>query len=102
MGMLQISVFQVLKTVRSQVERGSFYWPRHKKTVIRFPLFRSNGDKEKEAWGSFKDVVHRDFGNTKVPLYKTFVHRILTAYEAQECKMSLEVHFLHSHIDSFL
>ncbi|GBM40050.1 hypothetical protein AVEN_81265-1 [Araneus ventricosus] len=26
---------------------------------------------------------------------------MLTAYEAQGCKMSLKVHFLHSHIDCF-
>ncbi|GBM45611.1 hypothetical protein AVEN_86547-1 [Araneus ventricosus] len=59
------------------------------------------GDKEKEAWDSFKGVVHRFLGNTKDPLYKTCVQRMLTAYEAQGCKMRLKVHFLHSHIDCF-
>ncbi|GBN25263.1 hypothetical protein AVEN_272262-1 [Araneus ventricosus] len=59
------------------------------------------GDKEKEAFDAFKDVVRRIFGNTKDPLYKTIVQRMLTAYEAQGCKMSLKVHFLHSHIDCF-
>ncbi|GBM21429.1 hypothetical protein AVEN_161046-1 [Araneus ventricosus] len=101
--MLQISVFHVPKTVRIQVERGSFYLPRHTKTVTRFPLFRKNRGppKEKEARDSFKDVVHRFLGNTKDPLYKTIVERMLTAYEAQGCKMSLKVHFLHSQIDCF-
>lgn len=60
------------------------------------------GDTEKEAWVSFKDVVHRFLENTKNPLYKTIVERMLTAYEAQACKMSLKVQFLHSHIDHFL
>ena len=59
------------------------------------------GEKEKEAWDSFKDVVHRFLGNTKDPLYKTIVQRMLAAYEAQGCKMSLKVHFLHSHTDCF-
>ncbi|GBO44297.1 hypothetical protein AVEN_83804-1 [Araneus ventricosus] len=100
--MLQISVLQVPKTVRSQVERGSFYWSQHKKTVIRFPFLRNNGDKIKEAWCSFKYVMHRVLGNIKNPLYKTIVQRMLTAYEAQGCKMSLKVHFLLSHINCFL
>ncbi|GBO42230.1 hypothetical protein AVEN_110161-1 [Araneus ventricosus] len=46
-------------------------------------------DKEKESWDSFKDVVHRVLENTKDPLYKTIAQRMLTAYEAQGCKMSL-------------
>ncbi|GBN40971.1 hypothetical protein AVEN_249501-1 [Araneus ventricosus] len=59
------------------------------------------GYKEEEARDSFKDVVHMFLENTKDPLYKTIVQRMLTAYEAQGCKMSLKVHFLHSHIDNF-
>ncbi|GBO30208.1 hypothetical protein AVEN_111514-1 [Araneus ventricosus] len=42
-------------------------------------------DNEKEARDSFKDVVHRFWENTKDPLYKTIVQRLLTAYEAQGC-----------------
>ncbi|KAJ8723247.1 hypothetical protein PYW08_003159 [Mythimna loreyi] len=58
-------------------------------------------EKEKEAWVSFKDVVRKFLGNTRNPNYKTIVQRMLAAYEAQGCKMSLKVHFLHSHIDYF-
>ncbi|GBN90539.1 hypothetical protein AVEN_51649-1 [Araneus ventricosus] len=96
--MLQVSAFQVQKTVRSQVERGSFYWSRHMKTVIRFLLFRNNGGNEKEARDSFKVVVHRFLETTKDPFYKTIVQRMWTAYEAQGCKMSLKVHFLQSRL----
>ncbi|GBL75064.1 hypothetical protein AVEN_243845-1 [Araneus ventricosus] len=60
------------------------------------------GNNEKEVWDSFKDVVHvRFLENTKDPPYKTIVQRMLTAYEAQGCKMSLKVYFMHSHIDYF-
>ncbi|GBN58024.1 hypothetical protein AVEN_70902-1 [Araneus ventricosus] len=58
-------------------------------------------DEEKEAWNSFKFIVHRFLGNTKDPLYKIIVQCTLTAYEAKGCKMSLTVHFLHSHIECF-
>ncbi|GBM17716.1 hypothetical protein AVEN_56035-1 [Araneus ventricosus] len=56
------------------------------------------GDKEKEARDSFKDLVHRVLENTKDPLCKTIVQRMLTAYEAQRHKMSVKDHFLHFHI----
>ncbi|GBN14284.1 hypothetical protein AVEN_43807-1 [Araneus ventricosus] len=59
------------------------------------------GGNDKETWDSFKDVVHRVLENTKDPLYKTIVQHMLAAYEARGCKMSLKVHFLHSHIDYF-
>ncbi|GBM63265.1 hypothetical protein AVEN_110948-1 [Araneus ventricosus] len=71
------------------------------KTIIQSPLFRNNGEQRKRSMRSFKDVAHRLLGNTKDPLYKTILQRMLTAYEAQRCKMSLKVHFLHSHIVCF-
>lgn len=45
--------------------------------------------------------MHKCFGNTKDPDYKTVVQRMLAAYEAQGCKLSLKVNFLHSYIDYF-
>ncbi|GBN94843.1 hypothetical protein AVEN_266157-1 [Araneus ventricosus] len=98
--MLQIFVFQVSKTVRSQVERV-FTGPDIRKLLSDSLSSETMGDKEKEAWDSFKDVVHTFLGNTKDPLYKTIIQRMLAAYEAQGCQMSLKVHFLHSHIDCF-
>ena len=59
-------------------------------------------EKKKQSWVSFKDVVRKILGNTRYPDYKTIVQRVQAAYEAQGCKMSLKVHFLHSHIDYFL
>ncbi|GBN45336.1 hypothetical protein AVEN_233027-1 [Araneus ventricosus] len=71
------------------------------KTVTRYPLFRNNGDKEKEAFDSFQDVMHRPLGYTKDSLFKTILQHMMTAFEAQGWKMSLTVPFLHSHIDCF-
>ncbi|GBL75052.1 hypothetical protein AVEN_243838-1 [Araneus ventricosus] len=48
-----------------------------------------------------KNVAHRFLENTNDPLYKTIAQCILTTYEAQGCKMSLKVPFLHSEIDCF-
>ncbi|GBO16589.1 hypothetical protein AVEN_89552-1 [Araneus ventricosus] len=85
-----VECFRYPKTVRNQVEGGSFYSPRDTKTVIRFLLCRNNGGQRKKS----EYVVHRFLENTKNPLYKTIVQRMLTAYEAKGCKMSLKVHFL--------
>ncbi|GBN26839.1 hypothetical protein AVEN_255607-1 [Araneus ventricosus] len=73
---------------------------------VRKPLSDSHfsetmGYKGKETWDSFKDIVHRVLENIKDPLYKTTAQRMLTAYDAQGCKINLKVHFLHSHIDYF-
>ena len=60
------------------------------------PFFpESMNDREKEAWESLADVVHKFLGNKKDENYKKIVERMLIAYEVQECKMSLKVHFLH-------
>ncbi|GBN05213.1 hypothetical protein AVEN_143040-1 [Araneus ventricosus] len=96
--MLQVSMFQVPKTVRSQVERESFYCIYIRKLLSDSLFSETMRDKEKEAWDSFKDVVHRFLENTKDPLYETNVQRMLTAYEAQGCKTRLKVHFLLSHV----
>lgn len=58
-------------------------------------------EKEKEAWNSFRDVVQKFLGNSKDPLYKTIVKRMLAAFEELGCNMSLKVHFLHSHVEYF-
>ena len=47
---------------------------------------------EKNAWEAFAEVVHNFLGNRKAPNYKKVVGRMLTAFEAQGCNMSLKVH----------
>lgn len=89
------------KLSEAKLKEGVFTGPDIRK-FLSDPLFpESMGEIEKEAWDSFKNVVQKFLGNTKDPEYKTIVQRMLTAYKAQGCKMSLKVHFLHSHIEYF-
>lgn len=89
------------KLSEAKLKEGVFTGPDIRK-LLSDPLFlETMGEKEKEAWNSFKDVVHKFLGNTKDPHYKTIVQRMLAAYKAQGCNMSLKVHFLHSHVDYF-
>lgn len=45
--------------------------------------------------------MYKFLGNIKDALYKTIVKRNLAAYKSLGCNMSLQVHFLHSHVDYF-
>ncbi|GBM17809.1 hypothetical protein AVEN_99682-1 [Araneus ventricosus] len=92
------NVSDIPKLSESKLKQEVFTVPDVRKLLSDSLFSETMGDKEKEAWDSFKYVVHRFLENTKDPLYKTIVQRMLTAYEAQGCKMSLKVHFLHYHI----
>lgn len=89
------------KLSEAKLKEGVFTGPDIRKLLTDPSFVETMNEKEKEAWVSFKDVVRKFLGNTKDPNYKTIVQRMLAAYEAQGCKMSLKVHFLHSHIDYF-
>lgn len=56
---------------------------------------------EKVAWRAFKDVVENFLGNHRALNYRQLVNKLLSAYKAMKCNMSLKIHFLHSHLDFF-
>ena len=56
---------------------------------------------ELKAWKSFKDVVHGFLGNNKAQNSELLVQNLLLNYKNLGCRMSLKIHFLHSHLDFF-
>jgi hypothetical protein len=56
---------------------------------------------EKAAWTSFQAVVKGFLGNNKDPMYRSQVQKLIMNYQKLGCRMSLKLHFLHSHIDYF-
>ena len=58
-------------------------------------------DDEGYAWSSFKIVVSNFLGNTKSADYRDLVTNLLASYNTMGCRMSLKLHFLHSHLDFF-
>ena len=56
---------------------------------------------ERNAWLSFKKICKDFFGNHKTANYKDVVRDLLTSYKAVGCNMSLQIHFLESHLDFF-
>lgn len=53
------------------------------------------------AWKSFVSVVRGFLGNNKEENYIELVHDLLKTYKTLGCRMSLKIHFLHSHLDFF-
>jgi hypothetical protein len=53
---------------------------------------------EEDAWNAFKEVVKKFVGNIKDPLYKEIVRNVLDKFKLLDCNMSLQLHFLASHL----
>ena len=54
--------------------------------------------KELRAWEAFKSVYSGFLGNTRVPDYQACIEK---SYEDMGCRMSLKIHFFHSHLNFF-
>ena len=57
--------------------------------------------KEKRAWQSFKWLCENFLGNVRSPSFESGVEDLLDAYKEMRCRLSLKMHFLHSHLDFF-
>ena len=57
--------------------------------------------KELRAWEAFKSVCSGFLGNTCVPDYQACIEKLLKSDEDMGCRMSLKIHFLHSHLNFF-
>jgi len=49
----------------------------------------------------FKRICKDILGNHKAVNYQDVVQDLLTSYKAMGCNMSVKIHFLESHLDSF-
>ena len=56
---------------------------------------------EKRAWQAFRCVVEGFLGNKKKENYKYLVEDLIEQYRILGCRMSIKMHYLHSHLDCF-
>jgi len=56
---------------------------------------------ENAVWASFKSIVHNFLGKRKSENYRQIVEELLLNYKKIGARMSLKIHFLHSHLDFF-
>jgi hypothetical protein len=70
--------------------------------IVKDPLFEEKFNHiELSAWRSFKNVTHHFLGNKKVENYEEIIKELITHYCKMGCRMSLKIHFLHSHLKFF-
>ena len=53
------------------------------------------------AWLAFTNVVQGFLGNKKDDNYKEIVDELLLSLQGLGCRMSIKLHYLHSHLDLF-
>ena len=61
----------------------------------------SLSESEKLAWQAFVMVIKNFLGNYRSDDYRELVENMLVLFKNTGCRMSLKMHFLHSHIDFF-
>ncbi|KAJ4447665.1 hypothetical protein ANN_09672 [Periplaneta americana] len=85
----------------AKVKEGIFVWPLIRE-LLKDPAFdQVLAGKGKEVWEAFKGVIHGFLGNKRDDNYTQLVTVLLQKYHQLGCKMSLKIHFLHSHLDFF-
>ena len=71
-------------------------------TLVRDQAFvLAINDKKKAAWLSFVDVTKNFLANKKAGNHEDLVGNMVSPFHDLECKMSIKVHFLFSHLNRF-
>ena len=78
----------------AKVKEGVFLGPDIRKLITDQTFINTMTDPQKEGWIAFKEVIQKFLSNNKDPNYKKIVGRMLKAFQALGCLMSLKVHFL--------
>ena len=85
----------------AKLKAGIFVGPQIRQ-LVRDPVFPTRlNHLELEAWQSFVEVVNNFLGNYRADNYTELVKNMLKAYKNMGSRMSLKIHFLHSHLDFF-
>lgn len=89
------------KISEAKLREGVFDGPQIRK-LCRDDIFENKLENiERNAFVSFKEVVGSFLGNRRDHNYKVIVERLIGNYKEMGCRMSLKLHFLHSHLDFF-
>ena len=86
---------------KAKLEQGIFVGPEIRK-LLKDDVFKMKLTSiELHAWEAFASVATNFLGNHKAPNYEKCVIKMLEAYKEMGARMSLKMHFLHSHLDFF-
>jgi hypothetical protein len=89
------------KLSNAKLKERIFVGPQIRK-IVKDPLFEEKFNHiELSALRSFKNVTHDFLGNKKAENYEEIIKELITYYCKMGCRMSLKIHFLHSHLNCF-
>ena len=83
----------------AKLKAGVFVGPEIRKLMLHEEFDSRLNPLELAAWNALKSVVVNFLGNHRHDQYADFVDHMLKAYEQLGARMSLKMHFLHSHLD---
>ena len=90
------------KLSEAKVKAGVFVGPQVKQLMKSAVFFEKLSVVERRAWESFVSVVEGFLGNHKADDFMETLEELIDAYQVMDCRMSLKLHVLHSHIAEFL
>lgn len=89
------------KLSEAKLKAGIFIGPQITQMLESHDLESKMTLLEKNAWEAFRLVVTGFLGNNKQENYKQLVDNMMEHYHHLGCRMSIKMHYLHSHIDFF-
>ena len=85
----------------NQLKQGIFVGPEIRKLLKNQLLNTKLTPNKLAAWNAFQLVVQNFLGKRKSTDYQEIVSKMLLAYKEMGARISLKMHFLHSHLESF-
>ena len=85
----------------AKLQAGVFVGPQIRQLINDCAFDDAMSKTELCAWQCLKAVIQQFLGNQRSSNYEELVENMLEAFQRLGCRMSLKMHFLHSHIDYF-
>ena len=82
----------------AKIKEGVFVGPQIRKLILNDMFDKTLNEAELAAWKSFKQVCLNFLALHKSNNFEDVGANMLRNYHIMACKMSLKVHFLHSHL----
>ena len=89
------------KLSEAKVNGGIFTGPQIRQMLDSKELECKMTALERDAWQSFRNVVYGFLGRNKADNYEDFIETLMQTYCKLGSRMSLKMHYLHSHLDFF-
>ena len=84
-----------------KIKAGIFNGPQIRQLIKDSQFARHMTQHESAAWIAFVLIIKNFLENYKASNYVELVSNMLSSFKDLGCKMSIKVHYLHSHLDHF-